>query len=220
MIMNNLSQTDFKQLRTLIDKVNEKLPYITITINEYEPDHLYPVLTFNGDQIYYTILRFFYDEFKDKKSDLEFNTIAIVTDNIKEILKTNDSDELFHIILKELISREKAKSKTWNKDIDLIRIAENHEELYYIFENYIQTGIFDLTQRSEIDNIFIEGFVEFLKTMHFDFKKIKSIKIVNSAYVGILGLLVVKTRDDRKILIFDAIKKQEKELYKEIMAKL
>lgn len=220
MIVNNLSQTDFKHLRTLIDKVNKKLPYITITINEYEPDHLYPVLTFNDDQIYYTILRFFYDEFKDKKSDLEFNTIAIVTDNIKEILKTNDSDELFNLILKELISREKAKSKTWSQDINLITIADKHEELYYIFENYIQTGKFDLTQRSEIDNIFIEGFTNFLKSKHFDFSNIKSMKIVNSAYVGILGMLVIKTYDDKTILIFDAIKKKEKELYKELMTKL
>lgn len=220
MIKNNLGQTDFKQLRTLIDKVNKKLPYITITINEYEPDHLYPVLTFNGDQIYYTIIRFFYDEFKDKESDLEFNTIAIVTDNIKEILKTNDSDELFNLILTELISREKAKSTTWSKDIDLRIIAKQHEELHHILEYYKYTNKIKLTRRSEIDNIFIEGFTNFLKSKHFDFSNIKSMKIVNSAYVGILGMLVIKTHDDKTILIFDAIKKKEKELYKELMTKL
>ncbi len=220
MIKNNLSQTDFKQLRTLVDKVNEKLPYVTITINEYEPDHLYPVLTFNGDQIYYTIFRFFYDEFKDRDSDLEFNTIAIVTDIINEIIKTNDSDKLFEIILKELISREKAKSTTWSDDLDLRIIAKKHEELHHILEYYKYTNKIKLTSRSEIDKIFIEGFTEFLKLKHFDFKNIKSMKIINSAYVGILGMLVVKTHDDKTILIFDAIKKKEKELYKELMTKL
>ena len=218
--MNNLSQTEFKQLRNLVNKVNEKLPYITITINEYEPDHLYPVVTFNDDQIYYTIFRFFYDEFKDRESDLEFNTIAIVTDTIKEILKTNDSDKLFNMILDELISREKAKSKTWSKDIDLVIIAKKHEELYHILDYYKYTGKIKPTSRSEIDNIFIEGLVMFLKLKRFDIKNIKSLKIVNSAYIGIIGMLVIKTHDDKTILIFDAIKKREKELYKELMTKL